>query len=120
VGTLSSGQRQAVALVMATISRPALLLLDEHSANLDPRTAQIVLGLTEMIVKREKITTLMVTHNMELALRYGNRLIMMHEGRIVVDLNHEQRTGLTINDLITAFERASGSKFNEDELLLRG
>ena len=120
VGTLSSGQRQAVALVMATISRPALLLLDEHSANLDPRTAQIVLELTEMIVKREKITTLMVTHNMELALRYGNRLIMMHEGRIVVDLNHEQRTGLTINDLITAFERASGSKFNEDELLLRG
>jgi len=120
VGTLSSGQRQAVALVMATISRPSLLLLDEHSANLDPRTAQIVLELTEMIVKREKITTLMVTHNMELALRYGNRLIMMHEGRIVVDLNHEQRTGLTINDLITAFERASGSKFNEDELLLRG
>jgi putative ABC transport system ATP-binding protein len=120
VGTLSSGQRQAVALVMATISRPALLLLDEHSANLDPRTAQIVLELTEMIVKREKITTLMVTHNMELALRYGNRLIMMHEGRIVVDLNHEQRRGLTINDLITAFERASGSRFNEDELLLRG
>jgi putative ABC transport system ATP-binding protein len=119
VGTLSSGQRQAVALVMATISRPALLLLDEHSANLDPRTAQIVLELTEMIVKREKITTLMVTHNMELALRYGNRLIMMHEGRIVVDLNKEQRTGLTINDLITAFERASGSSFNEDELLLR-
>jgi putative ABC transport system ATP-binding protein len=120
VGTLSSGQRQAVALVMATISRPALLLLDEHSANLDPRTAQIVLALTEMIVKREKITTLMVTHNMELALRYGNRLIMMHEGRIVVDLNHEQRTGLTINDLITAFERASGSKFSDDEVLLRG
>ncbi len=120
VGTLSSGQRQAVALVMATISRPALLLLDEHSANLDPRTAQIVLELTEMIVKREKITTLMVTHNMELALRYGNRLIMMHEGRIVVDLDQAQRTGLTINDLITAFERASGSKFNDDEVLLRG
>jgi len=120
VGTLSSGQRQAVALVMSTISRPALLLLDEHSANLDPRTAQIVLELTEMIVKREKITTLMVTHNMELALRYGNRLIMMHEGRIVVDLNQEQRTGLTINDLITAFERASGSKFSDDEVLLKG
>jgi putative ABC transport system ATP-binding protein len=120
VGTLSSGQRQAVALVMATISRPALLLLDEHSANLDPRTAQIVLELTEMVVKREKITTLMVTHNMELALRYGNRLIMMHEGRIVVDLNHEQRTGLTINDLVNAFERASGKKFSDDEVLLRG
>lgn len=120
VGTLSSGQRQAVALVMATISKPALLLLDEHSANLDPRTAQIVLELTEMIVKREKITTLMITHNMELALRYGNRLIMMHEGRILVDLNQEQRTGLTINDLVAAFEQASGSKFSEDELLLRG
>jgi putative ABC transport system ATP-binding protein len=119
VGTLSSGQRQAVALVMATISQPALLLLDEHIANLDPRTAQVVLELTEMIVRREKMTTLMVTHNMELALRYGNRLIMMHEGRIVVDLNQEQRTGLTINDLITAFEQASGRKFIEDKILLR-
>ncbi len=118
VGTLSSGQRQAVALVMATISKPALLLLDEHTANLDPRTAQIVLELTEMIVKKEKITTLMVTHNMELALRYGSRLIMMHEGRIVVDLNQEQRAGLTVNDLVTAFEQASGKKFADDRLLL--
>jgi len=120
VGTLSSGQRQAVALVMATISKPALLLLDEHTANLDPRTAQIVLDLTEMIVQREKMTTVMVTHNMELALRYGNRLIMMHEGRIIVDLNQEQRAGLTINDLITAFEKASGRTFDEDEALLTG
>jgi len=119
VGTLSSGQRQAVALVMATISKPALLLLDEHIANLDPRTAQIVLELTEMIVRKEKMTTMMVTHNMELALRYGNRLIMMHEGRIVVDLNQEQRTGLTINDLVTAFEQASGRRFIEDKILLR-
>ena len=119
VGTLSSGQRQAVALVMATISKPALLLLDEHIANLDPRTAQIVLELTEMIVQKEKMTTMMVTHNMELALRYGNRLIMMHEGRIVVDLNQEQRTGLTINDLVTAFEQASGRRFIEDKILLR-
>jgi len=119
VGTLSSGQRQAVALVMATISKPALLLLDEHTANLDPRTAQIVLELTEIIVKREKITTLMVTHNMELALRYGSRLIMMHEGRIVVDLNQEQRAGLTVNDLVAAFEQASGKKFADDRLLLR-
>jgi putative ABC transport system ATP-binding protein len=118
VGVLSSGQRQAVALVMATISKPALLLLDEHTANLDPRTAQIVLGLTEMIVQQEKMTTIMVTHNMELALRYGNRLLMMHEGRIVVDLNQEQRAGLTINDLITAFEQASGKKFDEDNILL--
>ncbi len=119
VGTLSSGQRQAVALVMATISKPALLLLDEHIANLDPRTAQVVLELTEMIVRKEKMTTLMVTHNMELALKYGNRLIMMHEGRIVVDLNQEQRTGLTINDLVSAFEQASGRKFIEDKILLR-
>ncbi len=119
VGTLSSGQRQAVALVMATISKPALLLLDEHIANLDPRTAQVVLELTEMIVRREKMTTIMVTHNMELALRYGNRLIMMHEGRIVVDLNQEQRAGLTINDLVTAFEQASGRRFIEDKILLR-
>jgi len=119
VGTLSSGQRQAVALVMATISKPVLLLLDEHVANLDPRTAQIVVELTEMIVQREKMTTMMVTHNMELALRYGNRLIMMHEGRIVVDLNRERRTGLTINDLVTAFEQASGRKFIEDNILLR-
>jgi len=119
VGTLSSGQRQAVALVMATISKPALLLLDEHIANLDPRTAQIVLELTEMIVRKEKMTTMMVTHNMELALKYGNRLVMMHEGRIVVDLNQQQRTGLTINDLVTAFEKASGRRFIEDKTLLR-
>ena len=119
VGTLSSGQRQAVALVMATISKPALLLLDEHTANLDPKTAKTVLELTEMIVKKEKITTVMVTHNMELALRYGNRLVMMHESRIVVDLNQEQRTGLTINDLVTAFEQASGRRFIEDNILLK-
>lgn len=119
VGTLSSGQRQAVALVMATISKPALLLLDEHTANLDPRTAQLVLDLTEIIVQREKMTTIMVTHNMELALRYGNRLIMMHEGKIVVDLNQKQRAGLTIDDLITAFEQASGRRFIEDNILLR-
>jgi len=119
VGTLSSGQRQTVALVMATMSKPALLLFDEHIANLDPRTAQVVLELTETIVKKGKITTLMVTHNMELALRYGNRLIMMHEGRIVVDLNQEQRAGLTINDLVAAFERASGRRFVEDKILLR-
>ena len=120
VGTLSSGQRQAVALVMATISKPALLLLDEHIANLDPKTAQTVLELTEMIVKKEKITSLMVTHNMELALRYGNRLVMMHEGRIAVDLNQEQKSGLTVNDLVTAFEQTSGKKFADDRLLLRG
>jgi len=119
VGTLSGGQRQALALVMATLSKPAILLLDEHIATLDPRTAQIVLDLTDMIVTREKMTTIMVTHNMELALRYGNRLIMMHKGRIVVDMNQAQRADLTIHDLIVAFERASGEEFVDDNVLLR-
>jgi len=119
VGTLSGGQRQALALVMATLSKPAILMLDEHIATLDPRTAQIVLDLTDMIVKREKMTTIMVTHNMELALRHGNRLIMMHKGRIVVDMNQEQRSDLTIRDLVVAFERASGEEFVDDNVLLR-
>jgi putative ABC transport system ATP-binding protein len=119
VGTLSGGQRQALALVMATLSNPAILLLDEHIATLDPRTAQIVLDLTEMLVKREKMTTIMVTHNMEVALRYGNRLIMMHKGRIVVDMNQAQRADLTIHDLVAAFERASGEEFVDDTVLLR-
>ena len=119
VGTLSGGQRQALALVMATLSKPAILLLDEHVATLDPRTAQIVLDLTEMLVKREKMTTIMVTHNMELALRHGNRLIMMHKGRIVVDMHQAQKADLTINDLVVAFERASGEEFVDDSVLLR-
>jgi putative ABC transport system ATP-binding protein len=119
VGTLSGGQRQALALVMATLSNPAILLLDEHIATLDPRTAQIVLDLTDMIVKREKMTAIMVTHNMEMALRHGNRLIMMHKGRIVVDMNQEQRSNLTIQDLVVAFERASGEEFVDDSVLLR-
>lgn len=118
-GTLSGGQRQALALVMATLSKPAILLLDEHVATLDPRTAQIVLDLTEMLVKREKMTTIMVTHNMELALRHGNRLIMMNKGRIVVDMNQEQKANLTIHDLVVAFERASGEEFVDDNILLR-
>jgi putative ABC transport system ATP-binding protein len=118
VGTLSGGQRQALALVMATISQPAILLLDEHTATLDPKTARTVLELSEVIVKREKITTMMVTHNMEVALRYGNRLIMMHKGRIIVDLNYEQRKNLVVNDLITAFERGSGEHFADDSILL--
>ena len=117
-GTLSGGQRQALALVMATMSKPALLLLDEHIATLDPKTARIVLELSEMIVQQEKMSTIMVTHNMEHALHYGNRLIMMHKGRIIVDLNHEQRAHLTVNKLITAFERASGEKFADDTILL--
>jgi putative ABC transport system ATP-binding protein len=119
VGTLSGGQRQALALVMATLSNPAILLLDEHIATLDPRTAQIVLDLTDMVVKQGKMTAIMVTHNMEMALRHGNRLIMMHKGRIVVDMNQEQRADLTIQDLVVAFERASGEEFVDDNVLLR-
>ena len=118
VGTLSGGQRQALSLVMATMSKPSLLLLDEHTATLDPKTARIVLELTEMIVSREKMTAVMVTHHMELALRYGNRLIMMHQGRIIVDLNQEQRRNLTVSDLVDAFGQASGEQFADDSVLL--
>ncbi len=119
VGTLSGGQRQALALVMATLSKPSLLLLDEHVATLDPNTAQIVLDLTEMVVKNDKITTIMITHNMEMAIRHGSRLIMMHKGGILVDLNREQKANLTVSDLIEAFKRASGDEFDDDSVLLR-
>ncbi|MFC1954236.1 ABC transporter ATP-binding protein [Chloroflexota bacterium] len=118
VGVLSGGQRQALALVMATMSNPSLLLLDEHISTLDPSTAQSVLELSGMIIERESITAMMVTHNMEIALKYGNRLIMMHKGRIIVDLDHEKKTNLTFNDLIIAFEQASGERFADDNILL--
>jgi putative ABC transport system ATP-binding protein len=118
VGTLSSGQRQAIALAMATLSRPLLLLLDEHVANLDPRTAQTVFNLTEMVVKREKLTTLMITHNMEIALKYGSRLLMMHRGKIIVDIGKEDKEKLTINDLIRAFEQAAGERLLDEAILL--
>jgi putative tryptophan/tyrosine transport system ATP-binding protein len=120
VGTLSGGQRQALSLVMATISQPALLLLDEHIAALDPTTARTVMGLTSKIVNHEKITTLMVTHDMEIALEVGNRLIMMHKGRIILDLDEKAKSSLTISDLISAFEKASGDKFADDKVLLKG
>ncbi len=118
VGTLSGGQRQALALVMATISRPSILLLDEHIATLDPKTAQTVLNLTDMIVTKEKMTSMMVTHNMEIALRFGNRLIMMHKGQVVVDLAGEEKRSLTIKDLVASFERAAGEQFADDKVLL--
>lgn len=118
VTTLSGGQRQALALVMATISRPAMLLLDEHTATLDPRTARTVLELTDRIVCREKMTTIMVTHNMEVALRNGNRLIMMHKGKIIVDIGEADKKTVTISDLVDAFERAAGEEFNDDAILL--
>lgn len=118
VGTLSSGQRQAVALVMASLSKPALFLLDEHTANLDPRTAEIVLNLTDLIIEREKMTAMMVTHNMEMALKHGNRLIMMHKGRNVVDIGYKEKKNLTIKDLLNAFSRAAGEELKDDNILL--
>jgi len=118
VSTLSGGQRQALALVMATISKPAILLLDEHVATLDPKTAQTVLELTDKIVQREKMTAVMVTHNMEIALHYGNRLIMMHKGRIIVDIGEAEKKALKVSDLVAAFERAAGEEFDDDTILL--
>jgi len=118
-GTLSGGQRQALALVMATISKPAILLLDEHTATLDPRTAGIVLQLTEMIMHDEKMTAMMVTHNMELALRCGNRLLMMHKGKVILDLDQEQKSKLTVSDIVSRFEQASGEHFADDTMLLQ-
>jgi len=118
VGTLSGGQRQSLSLVMATISKPAILLLDEHIATLDPKTAQTVLKLSKMVIDKEKMTTMMVTHNMEIALRFGNRLVMMHRGKVIVDIGEERKNTLTINDLVNAFEQASGEKFDDDSVLL--
>jgi putative ABC transport system ATP-binding protein len=118
VGTLSGGQRQALALVMATLSKPSMLLLDEHIATLDPKTAETVLRLSDFIVRREKMTTIMVTHNMDIALRYGNRLVMMHRGRLVIDVDEEDKKKLTIADLVNAFERAAGEQFKDDSVML--
>jgi putative ABC transport system ATP-binding protein len=118
VGTLSGGQRQALTLVMATINKPLLLLLDEHTAALDPKIAKIVLELTNKIVTEHKITTLMVTHNMRDALSSGNRIMMMHEGRIILDLAGEEKAALTIPDLLKLFEQASGEEMANDRMLL--
>lgn len=118
VGLLSGGQRQAVTLLMATLNRPKLLLLDEHTAALDPKTASKVLSLTNKIVSENKLTTLMITHNMHDAIAYGNRLIMMHEGRIVVDVTGEEKKNLTIEQLLQLFESSSGSQFTSDKVML--
>lgn len=118
VAFLSGGQRQALTLLMATLSRPKLLLLDEHTAALDPRTAEKVVELTESIVGSARLTTLMVTHNMEQALGLGSRTIMMHEGRIVLDLSGRQRQRLTVSDLLGLFEKSAGDRIVSDRLLL--
>lgn len=107
VGLLSGGQRQAVTLLMATIKEPKLLLLDEHTAALDPKTAKKVLELTSQIVEENHLTTLMITHNMRDALKYGNRLIMLNEGHIIVDVKNEEKANLTIEDLLQKFENTN-------------
>jgi len=118
VGTLSGGQRQALTLLMATLQKPKLLLLDEHTAALDPKTAKIVLELTDKLVHENQLTTLMVTHNMRDALKSGNRIIMMHDGQIILDLAGEAKEALTVPDLLKMFEQASGEEMLSDRMLL--
>ncbi|MBE6812758.1 MAG: ABC transporter ATP-binding protein [Clostridia bacterium] len=118
VALLSGGQRQAVTLLMASMMQPKLLLLDEHTAALDPKTAAKVLDITESIVNETKLTTLMITHNMKDALRLGNRLIMMHEGKIIFDVAGEEKQNLTVADLLKKFELASDGTFANDRMLL--
>ena len=118
VGLLSGGQRQAVTLLMATLNNPKLLLLDEHTAALDPKTAAKVLALTEKIVTREHLTTLMITHNMRDALRYGNRLIMLYNGRIIIDISGQEKQNLDVSDLLKKLEKASGDEMVNDRMLL--
>ena len=118
VGLLSGGQRQALTLLMATLKKPKLLLLDEHTAALDPKTAAKVLEITEMIVNRDHLTTLMITHNMQDAIAHGNRLIMMMEGRIILDIQGEGKKQLTVRNLLDQFEKASGQEFSNDSALL--
>ena len=118
VGLLSGGQRQALTLMMATLSKPKLLLLDEHTAALDPGTAEKVLELTTRIVAEGKLTCLMITHNMQSALDLGNRTLMMDRGRIVFDTTGEERSRLTVDDLLERFREASGRKLDNDRMLL--
>ncbi len=118
VGLLSGGQRQALTLLMATLQRPKLLLLDEHTAALDPKTAAKVLDATQRIVEKDHLTTMMITHNMRDAIAYGNRLIMMYNGHIVVDVSGEEKKNLTVEQLLNLFSQASGSDEVDDKLVL--
>ena len=118
VGLLSGGQRQALTLLMATLREPKLLLLDEHTAALDPKTAAKVLDATQRIVEKSNLTTLMITHNMRDAIAYGNRLIMMYDGHVVVDVSGEEKKKLTVEQLLNLFSQASGSDEVNDKLLL--
>lgn len=118
VGLLSGGQRQALTLLMATLQKPKLLLLDEHTAALDPKTAKTVLDLTEKIIEEDHLTALMVTHNMKDAIRMGNRLIMMQDGRVIYDVSGEEKKNLKVSDLMAKFQEASGTEFANDRMIL--
>ena len=118
VGLLSGGQRQALTLLMATLQKPKLLLLDEHTAALDPKTAKKVLEITQEIVEEQNLTTLMITHNMKDAISIGNRLVMMHEGRIICDVSGDEKKKLEVDDLLKKFEEASGEEFANDRMIL--
>ncbi|MEE3420236.1 MAG: ATP-binding cassette domain-containing protein [Lachnospiraceae bacterium] len=118
VGLLSGGQRQALTLLMATLRKPKILLLDEHTAALDPKTAEKVLNATETVVKKDNLTTLMVTHNMKDAIAHGNRLIMMNEGKVILDIKGEEKKHLTVENLLHQFELISGEEFANDKALL--
>ncbi len=118
VGLLSGGQRQALTLLMAVIKKPKVLLLDEHTAALDPKTAAKVLELSEKFITESNLTTMMITHNMKDAIAHGNRLIMMHEGRIIYDVSGEEKKNLTVDDLLKKFAESSGSEFANDRALL--
>ena len=118
VGLLSGGQRQAVTLLMASLKKPKLLLLDEHTAALDPKTAQKVLETTERIVSKDNLTTIMITHNMKDAIAHGNRLIMMNDGKIIFDIKGEEKKKLTVDDLLKKFAVASGEELDNDRMML--
>ena len=118
VGLLSGGQRQALTLLMATMNKPKLLLLDEHTAALDPKTAAKVMELTDRIVREGQLTTLMITHNMRDAIQYGNRLIMLHDGHVILDIAGEEKKKLTVPDLLEQFTKASGDEFANDRAIL--
>ncbi len=118
VGLLSGGQRQALTLLMATLKKPKLLLLDEHTAALDPKTASKVLEITDMIVNRDHLTTLMITHNMKDAIAHGNRLIMLMDGKVILDIQGEEKKKLTVKNLLDKFEQASGEEFSNDAAIL--
>ena len=118
VGLLSGGRRQALTLLMAALRRPKLLLLDEHTAALDPATAAKVLELSDTVVRENKLTAMMITHNMKDAIQHGNRLLMMHEGKIIVDVSGEEKRSLTVEALLGLFGKASGQQLANDRMLL--